>query len=181
MSELQNKRIAIIATDYFEEAELVQPLEALQEAGATVDVIAPHEGTIKGLNHVDPGKEVPVTKTFADADPNDYDGLIVPGGAVNADNLRVVPEAQDFLIAMLAEQEKPTAIICHGPWLLASTGLARGRKLTSFHTIKDDLLNAGAEWVDEAVVQDGTIITSRQPDDLPVFIDTFKRALSERD
>lgn len=175
--DLQNKRIAIIATDYFEEAELVQPLEALQSAGATVDVIAPHDGAIKGLQHVDPGKEVPVTMTFSEADPTVYDGLIVPGGAVNSDNLRVDKAAQDFLISVLAEQEKPTAIICHGPWLLASTGLARGRKLTSFYTIQDDLLNAGAEWVDEEVVQDGNLITSRNPDDLPAFIEAFGKAV----
>jgi protease I len=178
MTDLSNKRIAIMATDYFEEAELVKPRDALEQAGASVDIIAPHDGTIKGLNHVDPGQEVAVTKLIQDADPNDYDGLIVPGGAVNADNLRMDRDARNFLIALLDEREKPTAIICHGPWLLASTGLAEGKQLTSFFTIQDDMRHAGADWIDQEVVQDGALITSRNPDDIPAFNETFISAVA---
>jgi protease I len=179
MSHLSNKRIAIIATDYFEEAELIYPRNKLQEAGATVDIIAPHDGTIQGVQHVDPGQKVEVTKTLKEADPADYDGLIVPGGAINADHLRMDQDARNFLTAVLDEYNKPVGIICHGPWLLASARLARGRKVTSYYTIQDDLRNAGADWSDEAVAQDGNLITSRKPDDLPAFTETFMSALAE--
>jgi protease I len=179
MSDLTGKRIAIIATDHFEESELTYPRDKLAEAGATVDIIAPHDGEIQGVKHVELGEKVPVTKTLNDADPNDYDGLVVPGGALNSDHLRMEQAARDFLVSMLDEQEKPTAIICHGPWLLVSARLARGRKVTSYPAIQDDLRNAGAEWTDEQVVQDGSLITSRNPDDLPAFTDAFIAALSK--
>jgi protease I len=177
MAALSDKRIAIMATDYFEEAELVYPRDKLQEAGATVDIIAPHDGSIQGLQHIEPGQKVDVTKTITAANPNDYDGLVIPGGAVNADHLRMDKAARNFIISMLDEQNKPTAVICHGPWLLVSARLARGRKLTSYFTIQDDMRNAGAEWSDQAVVQDGNLITSRKPDDLPDFITAFTNAL----
>lgn len=178
MVDLSGKKVAVVATDYFEEAELTEPVKALRNAGAEVDIIAPHNGEIKGVKHVDPGKSVKVNKTLDDADPADYDGLVVPGGAVNADHLRMEKKARDFITKIMDELGKPTAVICHGPWLLASAGLARGKKLTSYFTIQDDMRNAGADWVDQEVIQDGNLITSRNPDDIPAFNKALISALS---
>lgn len=169
MADLDGKKVAVLATDYFEEPELTEPVKALREAGAEVDIIAPHKGEIKGLKHVEPGEAVKVDKTLSEANPADYDALVVPGGAVNADHLRMEKKARDFITKIMDEMGKPTAIICHGPWLLASAGLARGRKLTSYFTIQDDMRNAGADWQDKEVVLDGNLITSRNPDDIPAF------------
>jgi protease I len=169
MTDLSSKRVAVLATDYFEEAELTEPVKALKEAGARVDIIAPKSGEIKGLKHVDPGQAVKVDKTLDEANPDDYDALVLPGGAINADHLRMEEKARDFVIKIMDEEEKPTAVICHAPWVLISAHLARGKKLTSFFTIQDDMRNAGADWVDEEVVIDGNLITSRNPDDLPAF------------
>jgi protease I len=168
-ANLSGKKVAVLATDYFEEPELTEPVKALKEAGAEVEIIAPKAGEIKGLQHVDPGQSVKVDKTLDEADPADYDALVLPGGAVNADRLRMDQKARDFVIKVMDELGKPTAVICHAPWLLASAGLARGRKLTSFFTIQDDMRNAGADWTDEEVVVDGNLITSRKPDDIPAF------------
>jgi protease I len=179
MADLSGKKVAVLATDYFEQAELDDPVKALKEAGATVEIIAPKAGEIKGLEHVEPGHPVKVDKTLDKADPNDYDGLVLPGGAVNADHLRTEQKARDFLISVMEEGGKPTAVICHAPWLLASAGLARGRKLTSYFTIEDDMRNAGADWVDEEVVVDSNLITSRDPDDLPAFNKAFIEALAK--
>lgn len=175
---IAGKKVAIIATDYFEEKELTSPQEALLNAGVQTEVIAPHTGEIKGLNHTSPGKSIAVDKTLDHADPADYDAVVIPGGAVNADHLRIEPEAQEFVRAMLAAN-KPTAVICHGPWLLVSAGVVHGKKLTSYHTIKDDIINAGGEWVDEQLVQDGPLITSRKPDDLPAFNEALLKALEK--
>jgi protease I len=178
MADLSGKKIAIVATDYFEESELTEPLKALKEAGAAVEIIAPHDGEIKGVRHVDPGQSIKVDKTLDEANPADYDGAVFPGGAVNADALRMEQKARNFITKILDELGKPTAVICHGPWLLASAGLARGKKLTSFFTIQDDMRNAGAKWSDEEVVQDGNLITSRKPDDLAAFNKKLIAALS---
>jgi protease I len=178
MAGLSGKKVAIVATDYFEESELLEPLKALKEAGAIVEVIAPHDGEIKGLKHVDPGQSVKVDKTLDEADPNDYDAAVFPGGAINADALRMEQKARDFITKIMDEQGKPTAVICHAPWLLVSARLARGKRLTSFFTIQDDMRNAGADWVDEEVVLDGNLITSRKPDDLPAFTDALITALA---
>jgi protease I len=178
MADLTGKKIAVVATDYFEELELTEPMEALKKAGAKVDVIAPKSGEIKGVNHVDPGKSVKVDITLDKADPNDYDAAVFPGGAINADNLRVNQDAKNFITKIMNEHSKPTAVICHAPWLLVSAGLARGRRLTSFHTIQDDMRNAGAEWVDEPVVIDDNLITSRKPDDLSAFNDAIISAIA---
>jgi len=166
---LSGKKVAVVATDYFEEAELTEPVKALRDAGATVEIIAPKSGEIKGVKHVDPGQSVKVDKTLDEADPDGYDGLVLPGGAVNADHLRMDQKARDFVVKMMDEQNKPTAVICHAPWMLVSAGLARGKKLTSYFTIQDDMRNAGADWVDQEVVVDGNLITSRKPDDIPAF------------
>jgi protease I len=178
MADLDGKKIAIVATDYFEESELTEPMKALKEAGAIVEVIAPKSGEIKGVKHVDPGQSVKVDKTLDEANPDDYDAAVFPGGAINADNLRVNQNAKDFITKIMDEQGKPTAVICHAPWLLVSAGLARGKRLTSFHTIQDDMRNAGAEWTDEPVVVDDNLITSRKPDDLSAFNDAIISALS---
>jgi protease I len=166
--ELTNVRVAVLVLDGVEEAELTQPVRALREAGAQVDVISQERGTIQAFNHHTPTIAIPVDKTFDEVAPDDYDALLLPGGALNADALRVVPQAQRFATAFDAA-DKPMAAICHAPWLLASADLLDGRTLTSFHTIHDDLENAGATWVDEPVVRDGNLVTSRQPDDIPQF------------
>lgn len=168
MPELNGARVAVLATDLFEESELTEPMRALQDAGARVDVIAPHAGSIQAMQHEKKSITVQVDRTLDDADPNDYDGVILPGGAMNADALRVEPKAQEFVRAMEADG-KPLAVICHAPWLLVSAGLVEGKTLTSYPTLRDDIQNAGGQWVDEEVVVDGNWITSRKPDDLPAF------------
>lgn len=179
MSNATGKRVAILATDYFEEKELTSPLEALKNAGATVSIIAPHDGEIKGLNHLEPGQSIPVDLTLGDpgADPTKFDAVVIPGGVVNADHLRMEEKARDFVIKMMGEN-KPTAAICHGPWLLVSSHLVRGKELTSYHTLQDDIRNAGGEWIDQEVVVDGSLITSRKPDDLPAFNAAILEALA---
>lgn len=172
-------KVAIIATDYFEETELTSPRQALLDAGFSVEIIAPHKGEIKGLKHIEPGQSIAVNKVLGEANPADYAAVVVPGGAVNADHLRIEPSAQEFVHAML-DDNKPTAVICHGPWLLVSAGLVKGRTLTSYHTIRDDITNAGGTWVDQPVVQDGALITSRQPGDLPAFNKTLLAALQKK-
>lgn len=176
MSQLTGKKIAIIAADYFEEVELISPRDALQEAGATVEIVAPHGGQLKSLNHIRPGEAVQVDKRLSDADSSDYDAVVVPGGVVNSDHLRVDVDAQAFIHAM-NEAGKPIAVICHGPWLLVSSGLAEGRTLTSYHTLQDDIRNAGGMWLDQEVVTDNNLITSRNPDDLPAFNQALLDAL----
>jgi protease I len=179
MSHLTGTKVAIVVTDYFEEAELTSPREALQQAGAEVHVIAPHDGEVQGLEHVDPGSPVTVDLTLDQADPNDYDAVVIPGGVVNADNLRMDLKARDFVMKMEGEG-KPVAAICHGPWLLVSSGLVRGRKLTSYHTLQDDIRNAGGEWDDQELIVDGNLITSRKPDDLPAFNEAIINALEAK-
>ncbi len=174
---LKGKTVAIIATDYFEESELTEPLAALEDAGARVDIIAPHSGEIKGLNHTDPAGSVPVDITLEDMDPNKYDAIVLPGGAVNADNLRMDAKARQVIRSFM-DTGKIVAAICHAPWALISAGRADGKQLTSFHTIQDDVRNAGGEWVNEEVVIDQNLITSRQPDDLPAFNHALIQSLS---
>jgi protease I len=168
MALLSDMRVAVLATDGFEETELTEPVSALKEAGATVEVIAPHSGQIQAFRHHDKSIMVEVDRTLSDAQPDDYDAVLLPGGALNADNLRVEPEAQAFLQKMQAEN-KPFAAICHAPWELISAGLVEGRMLTSYHTIQDDVLNTDGNWVDQEVVIDANWVTSRQPSDLPAF------------
>lgn len=168
MAALDNLHVAILATDGFEEAELTEPVKALKDAGATVDVISPKSGQIQAFKHHDKSITVPVDLTLDKADPGTYDALMLPGGALNADTMRAEPKVLDFVRA-IARADKPMAVICHAPWELVSAGVARGHTLTSYHTIQDDLRNAGANWVDREVVVDGTLVTSRQPSDIPAF------------
>jgi deglycase len=178
MSDLTGKTVAIIATDFFEEPELVEPRDALRGAGATVKIYSRTGDPIQAVRgDVEPTQKVDVDGTFDDVDLGSVDALVVPGGTVNADRLRVEEKAQD-LVRQVMEDGKPLAVICHGPWLLVSAGLARGRSLTSYHTLADDVRNAGGTWTDQEVVVDGNLITSRSPDDLPAFIKALDGALS---
>lgn len=161
-------RVAILATDGVEEAELVEPRKALDEAGAETTLISMKSGTIQSMKHDEKSGKYTVDATFEDANPGDFDAVLLPGGALNADALRVVKPAQQFVQQMDAK-EKPMAVICHAPWLLISAGLVDGRTLTSYHTIQDDVRNAGGDWEDKEVVRDGNWVSSRQPSDIPAF------------
>ena len=165
---LTGKKVAILATDGFEQSELLDPRQALEEAGATPMIISPNEGEIRGWNEDDWGESVEVDQALADADPGDYDALVLPGGVQNPDTLRTIPEAVEFVKAFF-EAGKPVAAICHGPQLLIEANVVKGRRLTSFPSLKTDLKNAGADWVDEEVVVDQGLVTSRRPNDLPAF------------
>src|SRR3954471_16840425 len=169
MRRLAGRRIAVLAADGFERVELTVPMRALQLAGAKVDVISLRHGRIRGVNLPMPATRVGVDKTIAEADPADYDGLLVPGGFINPDLLRQSAEARQFVRAF-ASSNKPIATLCHGPWVLASAGLLDGRTLTSWPGIRDDLVNSGATWLDREVVKDGNLITSRGPQDLKPFV-----------
>jgi protease I len=166
--DLSGMKVAILATDYFEEAELLEPRKALEAAGAKTVVIAPRTGEIQGLKHVEKGRRVKVDMTFDEANPDDFDAVLLPGGALNADALRAEEKARE-LVRRIDEAKKPIAVICHGSWLLVSADLVEGRKLTSYHTIQDDLRNAGARWEDKEVVRDGNFVSSRSPADIPAF------------
>jgi protease I len=165
---LQGLRVAILATDDFEQSELAEPKRALEEAGAKAVIVSPTSGEIQGMKHDEKADRFPVDQSLAEADPEEFDAAVLPGGALNADALRVVPEAKTFITAM-DQAGKPIAVICHGPWLLVSAGLVSGRKMTSYHTIQDDLRNAGADWVDAEVLRDRNWVSSRKPADLPAF------------
>jgi protease I len=168
VAELADLRVAAIVTDGFEEPELIEPRNALQRAGAHVEVISPKAGTIQAFRHLDKGRTVPVDRRLHDVRPEDYDALLLPGGALNADALRMLPDVQAF-VRHFQDNGKPMAVICHAPWLLVSAGVVHGRRLTSYHTIQDDIRNAGGEWLDREVVEDGNWVTSRQPSDIPAF------------
>lgn len=176
---LASRRILIMATDGFEQSELEVPLERLQAAGAEVDVASLDAGDITGWDEDDWGDDVAVDLKIADADVVDYDALVLPGGQINPDLLRVDDSAV-ALIRDFAKAGKPIAAICHAPWLLIEAGLAKGKRMTSYKSIRTDVTNAGAEFVDEAVVIDGQIITSRCPDDLPAFCDAIIDALADK-
>jgi len=166
--QLEGCRVAIIATDLFEEAELIEPRKALDQAGARTTVIAPHSGEIQAVQHDKKTQKVKVDMTLDGAKPGDFDAVLLPGGALNADALRMEKKAQEF-VQQFDREGKPIAVICHGPWLLISAGLVKGRHMTSYHTIQDDLKNAGANWVDEVSVRDRNWVSSRQPSDIPRF------------
>ena len=176
--DLSGKTVAILATDLFEESELTKPKEALDRAGAKTVVIAPHDGEIQAMQHADKTIKVPVDEILSRAAPEDFDAVMLPGGAMNADHLRIDHHAQEFVRA-IDEAGKPVAAICHAPWLLISAKLVNGHKMTSYHTIADDLINAGADWVDQEVVVDGTWVTSRQPGDIPVFNEALIKLIAE--
>ncbi|MBV8601208.1 MAG: type 1 glutamine amidotransferase [Candidatus Eremiobacteraeota bacterium] len=179
MPELKGKKIAVLALDGFEEAELTEPVKALREAGAEVRVYSEKREPIQAFKHHDKSIKVGVDATFDELDPEQCDAVLLPGGALNADTMRCVEAAQRFVTAM-NEAQKPIAVICHAPWLLASTGIAKGRSLTSYYTIQDDMRNAGANWSDQEVVVDGNLVTSRKPDDIPAFNREFMRLIDRQ-
>jgi len=166
--KLAGKKVAILAADMFERVELEEPRKALEEAGATTEIVSIHDGEIQGFDHFEPAKKVKVDKTVEEVSVDDYDALLVPGGVGNPDQLRGDENAVDF-VRRFAEAKKPMAVICHGPWVLVESGVVRGRKLTSWPTLQTDIRNAGGNWVDEEVVVDEGIVTSRKPDDIPAF------------
>jgi len=173
---MTEKRIAMLATDGFEQSELMEPRRLLKEAGFKVDVISPKDGEIRGWNKKEWGDTVPVDVPLSSASPDNYDALVLPGGQMNPDILRMDRAAVDFVRAF-ADSDKPLAAICHGPWLLVESGAAKGRQVTSWPSLKTDLTNAGAQWQDAPVVTDANLITSRKPDDIPQFTDAVVRAL----
>src|SRR5437660_10995728 len=169
MDKLTDFRVAVLATDGFEESELTEPVKALEDAGAQVTILSLKPGKIQGVRHdLDKTVKVNADRLIGDVSAEVFDAVHLPGGTVNADSLRMVPEVQAFLRAM-QDVGKPLTAICHAPWELVSAGLVRGRTLTSYHTLQDDVRNAGGNWVDREVALDGNWVTSRQPDDLPAF------------
>jgi protease I len=167
-NELDGKRIAFVATDMVEQVELTEPWQAVEQAGGTPELLSIKKGEIQGFNHFDKGDTFPVDRQVADASADDYDGLVLPGGVGNPDQLRIDEGVQSFVRSFF-DQGKPVAVICHGPWTLIDAGVVKGRTLTSWPTLKTDLTHAGATWVDEEVHVDNGLVTSRKPDDLPAF------------
>jgi protease I len=165
---VNGKKVAVLATDGVEQAELLEPVRALKGAGAQVTVVALKGNKIQGFNHLDKDKSIPADTDLASAKPEGFDALVLPGGVANPDALRADKTAVAF-VKHFVDQSKPIAAICHGPWTLIEAGGVRGHKMTSWPSLQTDLRNAGAEWVDETVVVDGKLITSRKPDDLPRF------------
>lgn len=176
MASLKGKKIAILATDGFEQVELMEPRKALDEAGATTVVVSPKGGEIKGWEFKDWGDTVKVDKALEDANPNDYDALVLPGGVINPDHLRMDPKAVNF-VRQFVSTGKTVAAICHGPWTLLEAGALKGKTVTSWPSLKTDLKNAGANWIDQEVVTDGNFIFSRKPDDLPAFSNAIIKSL----
>jgi protease I len=181
---LQGKKVAILVTDGFEQVELLEPREALDEAGATTTIVSPKDDKVKGWDKKEWGKEVAVDMPLSSADPQDFDALLLPGGVMNPDHLRMDPQAVQF-VKQFVDDRKPIAAICHGPWTLVEAGAVRGRTMTSWPSLKTDLKNAGAHWVDAEVIVDEQFVTSRKPDDIPVFnremIQLFSVGVQERE
>ena len=178
MPDLKGCKVAILATDGFEQVELTEPRKALEEAGAETIIVSPKEDQIRGWKHTEWGDKVEVDEPLDSASPERFDALLLPGGAMNPDKLRMEPKAVKFVQAFF-EANKPVAAICHGPWMLVEAGVADGRKIASWPSIKTDLRNAGAEWKDEEAVADGNLVSARKPDDIPAFnramIDLFSK------
>ena len=165
---LQGKKVAILAADMFERVELEEPRKAIEDAGGDVELVSIHDGEIKGFDHFDPASTVKVDRTVDEVSPDDYDALLVPGGVGNPDQLRGDENAVAF-VRGFHDAGKPMAVICHGPWVLVESGVVRGKRVTSWPTLETDIRNAGGDWVDEEVVVDGNVVTSRKPDDIPAF------------
>jgi len=167
-NELQGKRVAFLATDMVEQVELTEPWQAVKDEGATPELISLEEGEIQGFNHYDKADKFKVDRTVEEASADDYDALVIPGGVGNPDAMRMDENAVK-LVRDFFEQGKPVGVICHGPWMLVEAGVMRGRRVTSWPSLRTDILNAGGEWVDEQVVVHNGLVTSRKPDDLPAF------------
>ena len=177
--ELKGKRVAFLFTEGVEQVELIEPLNAVREAGAETETVSVEQGKVQMFNHLDKGDEIDAEKAVSDASASDYDALVLPGGVANPDHLRADEDAVRF-VKEFAEQRKPIGVICHGPWTLVEADVVRDRTLTSWPSVQTDLRNAGANWVDEEVHVDENIVSSRKPDDLPAFckaiVETFARA-----
>ncbi len=167
-NNLKGKKIAILVTDGFEQVELTEPRKALDDAGADTKVVSPADGRVQGWNHKDWGDDISVDVELRSAEPDDFDALLLPGGVMNPDKLRMDPDAVRFVKEMV-DAGKPVAAICHGPWTLVEADLVKGRTLTSWPSLKTDIRNAGGNWVDKEVVTDHGLVTSRKPDDIPAF------------
>ena len=179
-TDLEGLQVAILATDGVEQIELTEPMKALKAANATVKIVAPQKGTIQAMNQdVNPGDKIPVDFDLS-VDVEIFDALVLPGGTTNPDKLRVIPEAVEF-VQHFVDNDKPIAAICHGPWLLVEADAVDGIQLTSWPSLRTDIENAGGEWVDEACVRDGLIVTSRKPDDLPEFCRQMLELFGEDD
>jgi protease I len=179
MADLKGVKVAILVTDGFEQVELTEPRKALDKAGAATHIVSPKHGKVRGWKFTEWGDDLPVDLPLERARPQDFDALLLPGGVINPDKLRIEPKAVDFVKAFFLAG-KPVAAICHGPWTIIEADGARGRRIASWPSLKTDLRNAGAEWVDEEVVVDDNLVTSRKPDDIPAFnrevIGCFTRA-----
>ena len=165
---LDGKKVAILVADGFEQVEMTKPRAALDEAGATTTIVSPKQGEIQGMHHADKGDKFDVDLALDDAHPEEFDALLIPGGLMNPDQLRSTPKALEFTRHFF-KTGKPVAAICHGPWVLIDAGVVRGRTLTSWPAIQTDVKNAGGKWVDQEVVVDNGLVTSRKPDDIPAF------------
>jgi len=178
MADIKSQRIAVLATDGFEQAELTEPVKALRAAGATVQIVSLKAGEIQGMKHHDKGDKTKVDLELSKAKATDFDALVLPGGVANPDTLRASKEAVAFVKSFVTAG-KPIAAICHGPWTLIEADAVRGKKVTSWPSLHTDLKNAGANWVDQEVVVDGSLVTSRKPDDLPAFNREFIKLLEQ--
>jgi protease I len=175
---LQGVKVAILVTDGFEQVELVEPRKALEEAGAQTSIVSPKQGKVRGWKSTDWGDEIPVDQNLDSCDPGRFDALLLPGGVINPDKLRMIPKAVQFVKAFF-QSHKPVAAICHGPWTIIEAGEAKGRRIASWPSLQTDLRNAGAEWMNEEAVRDGNLVSSRKPDDLPAFNREVIRLLAE--
>jgi protease I len=178
MASIQNKKVAVLATDGFEQSELEKPVEALRDAGAQVEIVSIKSGSIKGWAEKNWGKEISVDKTVDSVKADDYDALVLPGGVMNPDTLRTNKDAVSF-VSDFMNARKPVAAICHGPWTLVEAGALKGRKVTSWPSLRTDIENAGGTWVDEEVVTDNGLVTSRKPADLPAFCKKMIEEIAE--
>jgi protease I len=178
MADLSNKKVAILVADGFEQVEMTKPREALDDAGAKTFIVSPVEGEVEGWNHYDKGDKFPVEFLLDEANADDFDALLLPGGVANPDQLRMNPKAVEFVKSFF-DAQKPVAVICHGPWTLIDAGVVSGRRITSWPSVKTDLINAGADWVDEECVVDNGLVSSRKPDDIPAFNEKMLEEFSE--
>jgi deglycase len=176
--KLQGKRVAFLATDMVEQVELTEPWKAVKDAGGTPELVSLKEGEIQGFNHYDKADTFKVDRTVEEARAEDYDALVIPGGVGNPDTMRTDENAVQ-LVRDFFEQGKPVGVICHGPWMLVEAGVVRGRKVTSWPSLQTDIRNAGGDWVDQEVVVDDGLVTSRKPDDLPAFNEKIVEEFSE--
>ena len=176
--ELEDRRVAFLFTDGVEQVELTEPLDAVRKAGAETDLISLKKGEVEAWNHFDKGDKFKVDHAVGDVNASDYDALVLPGGVANPDQLRTDQHAVKF-VRDFFEQKKPVGVICHGPWMLVEADVAKGRKVTSWPSLQTDLRNAGANWVDEEVVVDNGLVTSRKPDDLPAFCAKVMEEIAE--